>query len=57
MKNDLGLAEDPNDLLIGMEGLMKEVGITSAYLDCNDDHDANDSAYLWQVIIKGILNS
>ena len=56
MKNDLGLAEDPNDLMVGMESLMKDVGITSAYLDGNDDHDKNDTNYLWHVIIKGILN-
>ena len=56
MKNDMGLADNPNDLMDGMESLMKDVGITSSFLDGNDDHDRNDSSYLWQVIIKGILN-
>ena len=48
--------DHPEELVIGMEGLLQKIGRTSSFMEPNDDHDRMDTGYLWNVIIKGILN-
>ena len=54
VKNEMGLADDPNDLIEGMAHFLQQVGVGSSYLDLeNPQHALTEK---WVIILRGLLN-
>ena len=56
LKNQMGLAPDPDELLEGMSAFLAEVGITSSFIDPNELKKRGDAPQPWQYLTRAVLN-
>lgn len=50
-KNDIGIETVPDNLIQGMHGVMKDVGLRSSFMDSSDP----TADPLWKVLYDGLM--
>jgi len=55
-KVEVGLAEEPDELIMGISDYLMEVGFSSSFLDRKELKMRGMCAPLWQVLTRAIIN-